>query len=88
MGIFSRARDASVLITEETRASPSEEEMLARGPQQQPHLQQFSIPFIAGIRSGILEHAGPRAHRGAEREEGLHLRPSCGPSWRRTTTPS
>jgi hypothetical protein len=36
------------------------EEMLARALNGNPHLQQFRILFVTGIRSGILEHAGPR----------------------------
>ena len=34
--------------------------MLARALNGNPHLQQSRILFIAGIRSGILEHAGPQ----------------------------
>ena len=63
------------------------EEMLARALNGNPHLKQSRILFIAGIRSGILSRAGPQRDR-ADSAEGLHLRPSCGPSWRRTTTPS
>jgi hypothetical protein len=51
-----------------------------------PRRQQFRIVFF-GIRSGVLQPAGQKLD-GADSEEGLHLRPSCGPSWRRTTTPS
>ncbi len=46
------------------------EEMLARALNGSPHLQQFRILFLVGIRSGILEHAGPRLPRC---EEGLGL---------------
>jgi len=35
-----------------------------------------SASFLSPIRSGILDHAGQRAHRGAGREEDIHLCPS------------
>jgi len=59
------------------------EEML-RALNGNPHLQQFRILFITGIRSGILR----QLDRGSIELIVRSLRPSCGPSWRRTTTPS
>ena len=74
------------LLPETLSVLVAPEEML-RALNGNPHLQQFRILFITGIRSGILEHAGSQRDR-ADSEEGLHLRPSCGPSWRRIATPS
>jgi len=50
------------------------EEML-RALNGNPHLQQFRILFITGIRFRHPLPAGPRTHRGAGSEEG-HLPPA------------
>jgi hypothetical protein len=74
------------LLPETLNVLVAPEEILDRALNGNPHLQQFRIVF-PGIRSGVLARLD-RSATDLNSEECLHLRPSCGPSWRRTTTPS